>query len=249
MKYLAAIATLIFTAYAAAPADKFEVAAIHPTDPASYRGAIMRFLPGGAASISGFTIRNLIWLAWQLPPQRVTGGPKWIDSDLYDIQAKPRAGSASSMDAERPRIQALLADRFQLKVHRETKNSPVYLLTIAKNGLKMEEAKGPNPHYNDAKGSLLPWEAFVADLSQRLNRTVIDKTGLKGVWYIKLRYTGDDGKALGMGIGRIDPTQPGFESGPSIFTAVQEQLGLKLDAGTGPVDMLIIDSIARPSVN
>jgi uncharacterized protein (TIGR03435 family) len=249
MKYLAAIATLIFTAYAAAPADKFEVAAIHPTDPASYRGASMKFLPGGGLSVSGMTIGNLISLAWQFPSERVTGGPKWLDSDLYDIQAKPPAGSASSMDSARPRIQALLADRFQLKVHRATKNSPIYLLTIAKSGLKMEEAKGPDARYNDDKGSLLPWSAFVPDLSRRLGRPVVDKTGLKGVWYIKLRYTTDDGKPSGMGIGRIDPTQPGFEAGPSIFTAVQEQLGLKLDAGTGPVDTLVIDSIARPSVN
>ena len=228
MKYMVAIATLIFAAYAAAPADKFEVAAIHPSDPGS-RGQIMQFLPGGGLSVSGTPIRTLILLAWQLPAERVTGGPKWIDSDLYDIRAKAPAGSASSMDAERPRIQALLADRFQLKVHRETKTSPVYLLTIVKGGVKMEEAKGPDAHYNNDKGSLLPWSAFVPDLSRRVGRTVIDKTGLKGVWYIKLRYDND--------------------AGPSIFTAVQEQLGLKLDAGTGPVDMLVIDSIARPSLN
>jgi bla regulator protein blaR1 len=228
MKYLAAIATLIFTTYAAAFADKFEVAAIHPSDPGS-RGAIMQFLPGGGFSMSGMTIRNLIWLAWQLPSERVTGGPKWIDSGLYDIQAKAPAGSTSAPDMERLRIQALLADRFQLKVHSETKTSLVYLLTIAKNGLKMEEAKGSDSRYNNDKGSLLPWGAFVADLSRRLGRPVVDKTGLKGVWYIKLRYSDDDG--------------------PSIFTAVQEQLGLKLDSSQGPVDTLVIDSIARPSLN
>jgi uncharacterized protein (TIGR03435 family) len=221
MKYLAAIATLLF-------ASSYEVAAIHLSDPGS-RGQIMQFLPGGGLSVSGTPIRTLISLAWQFPSERITGGPKWLDSDLYDIQAKPAAGSSSSMDAQRPRIQALLTDRFQLKVHRETKHSLVYLLTIAKGGLKMEEAKGPDAHYNDDKGSLLPWSAFVPDLSRRVGRPVIDKTGIKGVWYIKVRYDND--------------------AGPSIFTAVQEQLGLKLDAGTGPVDMLVIDSIARPSLN
>ena len=226
-KCLAAIVSLMFIAYAAAPADKFEVAAIHPHDP-NIPASSMKFPRGGEASISGFTIRNLIWLAWKLPPDRVTGGPKWIDSDLYDIRAKAPAGSSASMDADMSRIQALLADRFQLKVHRETKNSPVYLLTIAKTGVKMQEAKGPDPPYSD-KGSITPWNLFITDLSQRVGRTVIDKTGLKGVWYIKLRYDND--------------------AGPSIFTAVQEQLGLKLDAGTGPVDMLVIDSIARPSLN
>jgi uncharacterized protein (TIGR03435 family) len=247
MRYLAVIATLVLTAYAAAPADKFEVAAIHLHDPHLPADSI-RFPRGGAGSISGMTIRNLIWLAWKLPPDRVTGGPKWIDSDLYDIRAKAPAGSSWSVDALWSRIQALLADRFQLKVHRETKTSPVYLLTIAKSGLKMQEAEGADPSAN-GKGSITPWTLFVQDLSQRLRRTVIDKTGLKGAWYVKLRYTTDDGSAAGMGIGRIDPTQPGFEPGPSIFTAVQEQLGLKLDSAQGPVDMLVIDSIARPSLN
>lgn len=244
MKYPAAIATFIFTAYAAAPADKFEVAAIHPHDP-KIRASTMMFPPAGEVSIMGLGVRNLIWYAWQLPPERVVGGPKWIDSDLYDIQAKPPAGSPSSVDAQRLRIQALLTDRFQLKVHRETKSSPVYLLTIAKSGLKIQEAKGSNPPYSD-KASITPWSLFLLDLSLRLGRPVIDKTGLKGAWYIGLRYTADDGTASGMGI-RLDRAQA--DTGPSIFTAVQEQLGLKLDAGTGQVDMLVIDSIARPSLN
>lgn len=247
MRYLGTFAILMFIAYAADSAAKFEVAAIHPHDP-NIPASTMKFLRGGAASISGFTIRNLIWLAWQLPPERVTGGPKWIDSDLYDIQAKAPAGSSASMDADMSRVQALLVDRFQLKVHRATKDAPVYLLKIAKSGLKMQEAKGSDPQAND-KGSITPWSLFVPDLSRRLGRYVIDKTGLKGVWYIKLRYSNDDGSPSGMGIGRIDPTQPGLDAGPSILTALQQQLGLKLDAGTGPVDMLVIDSIARPSVN
>jgi uncharacterized protein (TIGR03435 family) len=177
MRCLAAIATLIFTAYAAAAADKFEVAAIHPHDPHIPAGS-MKFPRGGEGLISGMSIRNLIWMAWQLPPDRVTGGPEWIDSDLYDIRAKAPAGSSSSVDALWSRIQALLADRFQLKVHRETKNSPVYLLTITKSGLKMEEAKGPDPPYND-KGSITPWNMFVTDLSQRVGRSVIDKPASK----------------------------------------------------------------------
>ena len=112
----------------------------------------------------------------------------------------------------------------------------------------MQEAKGSDPQSN-GRGSITPWSLFVQDLSQRLHRTVIDKTSIKGAWYVKLRYTTEDGSAAGMGIGRIDPTQPGFDAGPSIFTAVQQQLGLKLDAGTGPVDMLVIDSVQRPTEN
>lgn len=250
LRRLIIVASLSLAAWAADSAQRFEVAAIHPHDP-NLPASTWRVLPGGVLSISGMSIRNLIWLAWQLPPERVSGGPKWLDSDLYDIQAKPPAGSPSpggsqSMDAQRARIQALLIDRFQLKVHRETKSSPIYLLSIAKTGLKMQEAKGPDPSA-DGKGSITPWPLFVTDLSWRLGRPVIDKTGLTGAWHVKLQYTTDDGKAAGMGIGRIDPTQP--PAGPSIFTAVQEQLGLKLDSAQGPVDTLVIDSVARPSPN
>jgi uncharacterized protein (TIGR03435 family) len=237
VRSVVAIAALLFAA-------NFEVAAIHPHDPKNPVSQ-MKFSPGGEASIMGLTIRNLIWLAWQLPPDRVTRGPKWIDSDLYDIEAKSPAGSEFRIEAQRPRLQALLEDRFQLKVHRETKTAPVYLLTIAKSGLKIQEAKGPNPPYSD-KASITPWNLFILDLSQRLHRPVIDKTGMKGVWYIGLRYSDEYGTPLGMGV-RIDRAQT--DAGPSIFTAVEEQLGLKLNAGTGPVDMLVIDSVSRPTPN
>lgn len=244
MRRLIVIASLALAAYAADSAPRFEVAAIHPSDPNS-RGSAMRFLPGGAVSITGMTIRNLIWLAWQLPPERVSGGPKWLDSDLYDIQARSAAGSPFSMEAQRPRIQALLADRFLLKVHRETKSSPVYVLTIAKTGLKMQEAKGSDPAAN-GKGSITPWNLFVTDLSRRLGRPVIDKSGLSGAWFVNLEYSTDDGTPVGIGA-RIDPAQS--SAGPSIFTAVQEQLGLKLDSAQAPVDTLVIDAVARPTPN
>ena len=228
----------------AGPAPRFEVASIRPHDP-SLQSSTMNLARGGTLSITGMTIKNVIWLAWHLPPERVTGGPKWLDSDLYDIRAKSAAGSSSSMDDQYLRIQALLSDRLQLKVHRETKESPVYFLSVARSGLRMEEAKGPNP---DAagKGTILPWNLFVMDLSRRLSRTVVDKTGFTGAWYVKLLYSTDDGQAAGMGV-RIDQSHAG--SGPSIFTAVQEQLGLKLDSGKGPVDTLVVDSVARPSAN
>jgi uncharacterized protein (TIGR03435 family) len=242
-----AIASISVCLLLAAAEPKFEVAAIRPHDPNSPE-SMMRFLPAGGLSVTGMSIRNLIWLAWKLPPERVTGGPKWLDTDLCDIQAKSAAGSATSMDIMYQRIQSLFADRLKLKVHRETKNTSVYPLTVAKTGLKMQEAKSSDPYSAD-KGSITPWSLFVTELSQRLGRTVIDKTGLNGTWYVKLRYSTDDGGPAGMGTGPIDRSQPDANTGPSIFTAVQEQLGLKLDSGTGPVDVLVIDSVERPSEN
>jgi uncharacterized protein (TIGR03435 family) len=246
--------SLIFTAMLTAAelagggVTPFEVASIRLHDPNSV-AATMKFLPGGTLSISGMSIRNLIWLAWQLPPERISGGPKWLDSELYDIQAKPPAGSSSAagkrlMDEQYQRIQALLTDRCQLRVHREARSTNVYLLTVAKTGLRMQEAKGTDP--SNTKGSIAPWELFVQDLSRRLGRPVVDRTGMKGAWYVKLQYVNDDGKPAGMGV-NLDPAQSA--TGPSIFTAVQEQLGLKLDPSKGMVDTLVIDSVMKPSAN
>lgn len=208
----------------------------------------MRFPPGGELSISGMSIRNIIWLAWQLPPERVAGGPKWLDSDLYDIRAKTPTGSSSSMSDQYLRIRALLIDRCQLRLHRETKNSAVYVLTMAKSGLRMQEANASDPNAR-GKGSIIPWDLFTGDLARRLGRPIIDRTGLKGAWFVKLHYTTEDGTPAGIGIGRIDSPQSVAEAGPSIFTAVQEQLGLKLDSARGAVDTLVIDSVSRPSAN
>jgi uncharacterized protein (TIGR03435 family) len=231
-------------------APAYEVASIHPSDPKS-TGARMQLMPGGL-SISGMTIKNLIWLAYGIHDYQLSGSPKWLDSEKYDIQAKPPANTTFSrgqrgMDEQKLRIRALLADRFQLRVHRETKISPVYSLTVAKTGLRMQEAKGTDPGSND-KGTILPWTAFLTVLSRLLDRPVIDKTGLTGTWCVKLQYTSDDGQPLGLGV-QIDPTQSAPGQGPSIFTALQEQLGLKAESAKGPVDTLVIDSVARPTAN
>ncbi|HVY95133.1 MAG TPA: TIGR03435 family protein, partial [Bryobacteraceae bacterium] len=106
-------------------------------------------------------------------------------------------------------------------------------------GLKMEPDSS-----RLGKGSILPWSAIVVELSRIVGRPVIDETGLKGAWHFGVRYTTEDGTpaARGMSVVASDP-------GPSIVTAVQEQLGLRLDAGKGPVEYLVIDSVERPSAN
>ncbi len=221
----------------AADAPRFEAAAIRPHDP-KLQVSTMHFAKIGDVSIYGMPIRNLIWLAWQLPPERVVGGPKWLDSDLYDIEAKAPRGS-SGADSERwARLQTLLTDRLRLRVHREAKNELVYFLRVAKSGLRMEPDGG-----RTGKGSILPWSMIVLTLSRTVGRPVIDETGLKGAWHFGIRYTTEDGKPAAQGV----PT--GNDPGPSIFTAAQEQLGLRLDAGKKPVDELVIDSVERPSGN
>ena len=219
----------------ASDTPRFEAAAIRPHD-SILPISTMRFTSGGELSIYGMTIRNLIWLAWRLPPERVVGGPKWLGSDLYDIQAKAPRGTSTADTAQRARLQTLLADRFHLRVHRETKNESVYFLRVAKGGLRTEPDSS-----RSGKGSILPWSMVVSELSRIVGRPVIDETGLKGAWHFWLRYMTEDGEPAARGIG------VGTDPGPSIFTAVQEQLGLRLDAGKGPVDQLLIDSVERPS--
>lgn len=222
----------------AASGLRFEVASIRPHDP-NLRVSTMQSTHGGELSIFGMTIRNLIWLAWKLPPERVMGGPKWLDTELYDIRAKTSIGAASSMDQQMSRLQTLFAERLHLRVHREAREAPVYFLHIVRTGIRMAPDSS-----RSGKGSILPWSMVVSSLSRITGRPVVDQTGLSGAWYIQLRYTTDDGVPSGLGI--ADASNRG---GPSIFTAVQEQLGLRLDSGKAPVDRLVIDAVERPSAN
>jgi len=219
------IATLIFVGCLHA-ADPFEVAAIHPGDPNS-NSSWIKFLPGGRLSISGMPIRNLIFLAWHLPPERVTGGPKWLDAEKYSIEAKTRQGQTLKGEAGWTLIQTLLYERFHLKEHREPKVSAGYELSVAPGGIKLRGEGDPS-----GKGSILPWSMIVGEFSRRLGRPVVDKTSLSGAWFIDLHQLGDGGD----------------DAGASILSAARE-FGLKLNATKTTVELLVIDSIERPTPN
>jgi uncharacterized protein (TIGR03435 family) len=229
----------------------FEVASIKLGDQ-NATGASMKFLPGGRLSVSGMTIKNLVTLAYKVRSDRVAGAPAWLDSEHYDIDAKPAPGTAwtmgqAGMDEQFSRIRSLLADRCALRVHHVIAKAPVYELYIGPKGLRILEAKGTDPKAGN-RGTILPWNAFVSDLVRRLGRPVIDKTGIKGAWYIKLQYVTDDGKPSGLGV-RIDPDCETCKFWPSLLIALQDQLGLKAVSAKGPVDTLVIDSVSRPSEN
>jgi uncharacterized protein (TIGR03435 family) len=144
------------------------------------------------------------------------------------------------------RLELLLADRFHLRVHEETRQKSVYFLSVARTGLKMPHDSAPHTGKVDL-GAIVPWKLFVSQLERRLDQPVIDRTGLDGAYYVKLQYTTDDGHEEGIGIGRIDPTKPGM--GPSLSTALREQLGLLVESGKGPVKVLVIDSVTLPGNN
>jgi bla regulator protein blaR1 len=221
----------------AAARGEFEVASIKRSDP-SHIGAQTYFVPGGKFTALTAPLKSLVCFAYQLRDHQVAGGPGWIDSEPFDISAK--AEVPASYDEIRIMLQTLLADRFQLKFHRETKEQPVYALVLAKNGPKLQEVKNEGRGVGSgARGRINGNGADMATLAtvlaDKLGRSVIDRTGLKGVYDFLLTWTPDEVRA-------DDP-------GPSLFTAIQEQLGLKLESTKGPVEVLVIDHAEKPSEN
>jgi bla regulator protein blaR1 len=202
----------------------------------------------------------------------IEGGPAWINSDRYQISAKAE-GTPSQEMMNGPMLQVLLEDRFKLKIHRETREVAVYELTVAKGGPKMQPlregscipfdptspprlASGQRPcgvvgisppgrsaHYEFPGFSLNDLSKFLPRL---LGRPVIDKTGLTGVFDFHLEFALDE-STPGVGL-RLSPSDDPI-GGPSIFTAVQEQLGLKLGSARGPGEFLVIDHVERPTEN
>lgn len=226
-------------------------------------------------------VRGLIQTAYDVRPFEIVAGPGWIDSARYDIETKAE-GNPGRQEMVRM-LQALLEDRFQLRVHRETRDLPVYTLAAAKSGLKLGTPRdgdctvaGSNPAPPQPKASgqprLLPCgrvmarislptarlagaHVEMADLTRVLSdllwRPVIDKTGRTAKFDMEVEFAADDALGILAGPYRPDvpPSAPAEPGKASIFTAIKEQLGLKLEAGKAPVDVIVIDRIERPSGN
>ena len=256
---------------AAAPLT-FEVATIKPAAPDA-RGSFIRIMPGGALQVTNMPLKMLLTFAYDVRDFQVSGGPGWVGSERYDINAKsePSAGSQTAPDDPRKltddqrktagqqmrqRLQALLAERFLLAIHHETKEAPIYALVVAKNGPKLQESKegvgpslmGRSRGQFEGKGALMEMLANV--LSMQVGRPVVDKTGLTGKYDFKLEWTPDPGQGPGpLGAPGPDAPPPPDPNGPSLFAAVQEQLGLRLESTKGPVETIVIDRVEKPSEN
>ncbi len=187
--------------------------------------------------------RHLIQEAFAVKDFQILGGPAWLGNNNYDFIASTATPIELNDQTIQPYLQSLLADRFQLKYHRETKESPVYFLVAAKTGPKLTKhtgAGGFNMDENSGKDKVtmsatnLTMAGLASWLAREMDRPVIDHTGIDGEFDVKLEWS---------------PEQISDSSGPSIFTALQEQLGLRLESGKGPVEMIVIDSIEKPSEN
>jgi len=258
----------------ASPAS-FDVSSVKPNKEGG--PSSVRVTPGGMLSVTNNNLRNIIRNAWNITNDQIAGGPDWLDSERFDITAK--ASAPFKQEEGRAMLQGLLAERFALKTHMETRELPVYLLVLARKdgtlGPQMKKAEvdcaalfaavtaggkmpdrlpngnlpcGLNVRGNNGQGvvtgNAVAMEALARNLVGGVGRIVVDKTGLPGYYDINMTFAQDS-----------VPTAPGGPSAapdgaaPSLFTAMQEQLGLKLEPGRAPVQVLVIDRLERPTVD
>jgi uncharacterized protein (TIGR03435 family) len=237
----------------------FEAASVKPS-PSGTRFFSMNRLLGGRLRASGATLGDLLMQAYGLESFQVTGGPEWLNSARYDVSATTTADAVTE-NQRRQMIQSLLTDRFKVVLHRETKELPIYALTLTKGGSKLMRADAgtcPDPPVltNPCGGFRISNRSLMAgkkvtvaqlagELSFLLGRSVVDQTGLAGIFDIHLEWTPDPN--LGRPVNDSEPPPSG--DGPTIFTAIQEQLGLKLESRKGPTEILVIDHAEKPSPN
>jgi uncharacterized protein (TIGR03435 family) len=244
--------------------QRFDVASIKPANPDPHAMFGIRHMPGGGISAAGVTLKLLIENAYGVQDFQIAGGPGWLETARYNIEAKP--DSPAGPNEWRGMLQNLLVDRFRLAVHRETKELPVYALVLARKdgklGTGMVEAKeggcavrDPSKPIGEAGPGQLPWcgnvlgalsqltgtAATIGDMAGMLSlyvgRKVIDHTGLTGKYDFTLSFTPD----------ARPPSAPA--DGPTLFAALQEEFGLKLEAQKGPVEILVIERAEKPSEN
>jgi uncharacterized protein (TIGR03435 family) len=243
-------------ASSAPPPFIYDVVSVKPYKPASESGTTMwwRYTKDGF-SAQGIGLTQLMISAYGiLTPDQIEGLPPWADSAEFAIDAKMDDDIAAAYAkltrpdqklALQQMMQAMLADRFALKAHHENRERPVYELVLAKSGSKLSATAGGTPGTFSMgngmfRGKGVAIDTLVFSLSNQVGRTVVDKTGLTGKYDVDLKWTPDD--LQGSEEKSADP-------GPSIFTAVEEQLGLKLVSAKGPVDTIVIDHIEKPSEN
>jgi uncharacterized protein (TIGR03435 family) len=198
-------------------------------------------------------VMNLITYAYSMNPGEVMNGPEWLDTK-YDIVGQPDGEGQPSQQQWRIMMQKLLADRFKLSIHWDKKEVAIYALTVTKNGPKLTASPGdpkgaPNlamPARGRFRGRNATMAEFAGELQAVLDRPVVDRTGISGRYDVALNWTVDDFQAAHLSgfpapVDRVEV--------PDLFTAIQEQLGLRLESTKGSVDVMVIDRVERPTEN
>jgi uncharacterized protein (TIGR03435 family) len=236
--------------------DSFEVATIKPTD-SSAQGRYIKMEGNKRFVEKYYTLQLLIAAAYDLNPRTISGGPSWINSDHYDIEAATPGDKRPDHDEQMSMLRSLLSERFKLTFHREQKEFSIYALEVAKGGPKLKATAasaddpaivGPAvvypqrvvlPGRNATMGNLV-------SIFQRaiLDRPVVDKTDIKGTYDFDLEWAPDETQ-FGGGL----PPATDAATSPPLFKAIEEQMGLKLEAMRGPVNAMVVDAAEKPSAN
>jgi uncharacterized protein (TIGR03435 family) len=230
------------------PDTAFDVASIKPARPDA-RGYSIRPLPGRLRA-ENVTLKLLIGEAYHVYDSQISG-PKWIDSDRYDLEAKIGGEVPPSKTQLRAMLQRLLADRFGLSVRRESKEMSVYMLEADKGETKLQPAKHPDSpvmfrvfQRRQITAENAPLENLTGALTWLLGRPVLDRTGLEGSFDYKLEWSPDETQL------RSQEAPPETEgNAPSLAAALQQQVGLKLVSRKGPVDLIVVEKAERPRAN
>ena len=224
----------------------FEVAAIKHSDPNHRNSGI--HMNGRHFNIENQTVENLMLFGFGVSKSQIVGAPDWLDSERFDVDGVPDVEGEPGVKQMQEMVRKLLADRFGLKTHPEQREMNVYALTVAKGGPKLKKSESAPDALPDqtshGSGGIREMkftnngmDVFALSMQFYLNRPIVDKTGLGGKWDFELKWTYDDSRVT-------DPNAP-----PGLFTAVHEQLGLRLDAVKAPVDVMVVDAAERPTEN
>jgi uncharacterized protein (TIGR03435 family) len=234
---------------------EFEVATIKPSKPDT-PGKMFR-VRGRSFSTVNTTLNDIITFAYGVHVKQIVGGPAWLGSDKFDLDAQPDGQGQPNDKQWKTMLQKLLSDRFKLAFHHDKKELSAYALVVGKNGPKLTKSQGdPNGLpglFFRGLGVLPAANATMEDFAgvmqgAVLDRPVVDQTGLQGRFDFVLKWTPDESQfgALGM---KIPPPSDNADAPPGLFTAIQEQLGLKLESTKAPVEVLVIDHVEKPSEN
>jgi uncharacterized protein (TIGR03435 family) len=233
----------------------FAVATIKPSPPGAQLSILTR---GRRFSTTAASLGDLVAFAYGIHPKQITGGPDWVESDKFDVLAESESESPPNPKQLKPMVQKLIADRFRLSFHRGTKELAVYEILPGRNSPQLNLAKS-NSDSNSAAGvgfkglgAMTVKNATIADFAgflQRyvMDRPVVDRSGISGRYDFTLDWTPDEFQ-LSSRAGQSPPSAAGSDA-PDLYTAIQQQLGLKLQSAKLPIEVLVVDRVAKPSEN
>jgi uncharacterized protein (TIGR03435 family) len=231
-----------------------EVATVKPSKP-DEQGKIITFR-GREIVVIGFTVNDIIKFAYNVQEKQILSGPDWMGTERFDVNAQPDQPGVPNVKQFAMVLQKLLADRFAFKFHDDKKEMSAYVLTVGKDGPKMTKSTDASALpglFFGPLGTLHVANATMADFcgimqSAVLDRPVVDHTGLDGEWNFLLKWTPDESQFAGLGV-KVPPPTDAADAPPPLFTAIQEQLDMKLDAQKTAVGVLMIDHVDHPSPN